>query len=180
MTRSSLAARVAGIVVVLGLVVGVSLRMARAEGPADLKGKTAPDFTLKTPDDKEITLSKLKGKVVVVDFWATWCPPCRASLPHIQKLSADADKSKEGLVVLAVNAQEGKDKVEAFMKEHKFDFTVPMDSTGKALGAYAVRGIPTTLVVGRDGTIKFVTVGFDESEGGKAVDQAVEAALKEK
>ena len=100
----------------------------------------APDFSLKTTDDKNMKLSDLKGNVVVVDFWATWCPPCRLSLPHIQRLSEDKDKFKDGLRVLAINTREGKDKIEPFMANNKYTFTVPMDSAaGATMDAYAVR-----------------------------------------
>jgi thiol-disulfide isomerase/thioredoxin len=180
MTRCSFFACATASAVAFGLLLGLVSRVARAEGPEDLKGKAAPDFTLTTTGGKEITLSKLKGGVVVVDFWATWCPPCRKSLPHIEKLSSDADKAKAGLTVLAVNAREGKDKIEPFITKNKYTFTVPMDTTGKAMGDYGVQGIPTTLVIGRDGTVKAVFVGFDPSEGGKGVDEAVEAARAEK
>jgi thiol-disulfide isomerase/thioredoxin len=180
MPRSSRLVPAVLVLILVGIAGFLSVRIARGD-PAGLKGKTPPDFTLKTFDDKDdVTLSKLKGKVVVLDFWATWCPPCRASLPHIEKLAADKEKAKQGLVVLAVNDQEGKDKIAPFMTEQKFTFTVPMDSDGKVLTAYEIEGIPTTVVIGRDGLVRAVFVGFDSSEGGKGVDAAVEAALNEK
>jgi cytochrome c biogenesis protein CcmG/thiol:disulfide interchange protein DsbE len=166
------------VVLGMGLVVGLGVRSVQA-GPEDLKGKPAPDFKLATANDKQVALSELKGKVVVVDFWATWCPPCRKSLPHVQKLSEDQSRFKEGLRVLAVNAREPKAKIEPFMQENKYTFAVPMDSTGKTMGAYQVSGIPTTVVIGRDGVVRDVFVGFHD-DGGKSLDEAVDAALKEK
>ena len=171
----------AALVLSLGLLAVQPVAFAAAgTGPESLKGQAAPDFSLKTLDDKEVKLSELKGDVVVVDFWATWCPPCRASLPHIQKLAADKKMAEQGLKVLVVNAREGKDKIEPFMKQNSYSFTVPMDKDGSILQKYMVRGIPTTVVIGRDGKVREVFVGFDSSEGGKGVDKAVEAALSEK
>ena len=176
--RMSLAACAAVVVVAVGLIVGLGLRNARADSD-DLRGKAAPDFTLKTVDGKEVTLSKLKGKVVVLDFWATWCAPCRLSLPHLQKLSTDAEKAKKGLVVLAVNAGEDKDQVLPFVASNNYSFTVPMDATGRTKEAYGLEGMPTTIVIGRDGKIFAVFVGFNEEESAREVDAAVEAALKQ-
>ncbi len=144
-----------------------------------LVGKPAPDFTLKTPDGKAITLSDLKGNVVLVDFWATWCVPCRLALPHIQHLAQDKDLADKGLKVLAVNFEDEKEQIVAYLEKNKFALTVPMDSDGKVAERYQVSGYPTTLVIGRDGTIKKGWVGFDADSSPREIDDAVAAALKE-
>jgi len=156
---------------------------ARADDPKtdteSLVGKPAPDFQLTTLDNKQVKLSDLKGDVVVVDFWATWCPPCRKSLPHLQSVSQNQNDAKEGLKVWAVNARESNDKVEKFMKDNNYSFTVPLDSDGKTLQAYLVRGIPTTVIIGRDGKIRNVFVGYGGDESAKQIDDSIAAALKE-
>ena len=147
-----------------------------------LQGKPAPDFSLKTLEDKDVKLSDLKGKVVLVDMWASWCPPCRASLPHIQALSVDKARADKGLVVLALNAtksgSETKEKAAQYVKDNKYTFTVPLDAEGATLKAYLVRGIPTTVVVGKDGNIAKVFIGFGGEATAKAIDEAIDAALK--
>jgi thiol-disulfide isomerase/thioredoxin len=176
------AACAAGLLVGVGLLIrmGTHAALGGGDGPESLKGKEAPDFSLRTVDDKDAKLSSLKGNVVVVDFWATWCPPCRQSLPHIQKMSGDKELADKGLKVFAVNDREGKDNIEPFLKENKYTFTVPMDVEGKALEAYKSDGIPATIVVGRDGTVKAVFVGYEGDQTARQIDEAVEAALKEK
>jgi cytochrome c biogenesis protein CcmG, thiol:disulfide interchange protein DsbE len=163
------------------LVATVAVLNWRASGDEanDLKGKAAPDFSLKTVDGKDVKLSDQKGNVVLVDFWATWCPPCKESLPHVQKVSADEALAKKGLKVFAVNDKEDPDVVKAFLAANKYTFMVPMDVDQKAMIAYSVSGIPTTLIVGRDGKITDVFVGYDE-ESAKQIDAAIDKALEAK
>lgn len=165
---------------VFALAAGLLVISARAADDASgLEGQAAPDVVLKTLDDKDVKLSDMKGKVVVMDFWATWCPPCRKSLPNIQKISADKELAEKGLVVWAVNAREGKDKVTQYMTQNNFTFTVPMDP-GASMAAYKVKGIPTTVVVGRDGKIAKVFVGFGGEASEKALHDAIKTALAAK
>ena len=151
---------------------------AEVKSPEELQGKPAPDFSLDTLDGKKIKLSELKKNVVVLDFWATWCPPCRKSLPHVEEVSKKKDLADKGLRVLAVNAQEDKAKVEKFMKDNNFTFTVPMDKDGKVMQDYGIRGIPTTIVVSRGGKVHKVFVGFGD-DSPKELDKAIDEALKE-
>jgi peroxiredoxin len=159
--------------------VAIGLTARGDSDPASLKGKPAPAIALKTPDGKDMALADMKGKVVLVDTWATWCPPCRASLPHVQKLAADKALAQKGLVVWAVNERETKPEVEAFMKDNQFTFTVLMDDKGAVLKSYLITGIPTTIIVGRDGSVKDAFVGYDGDASAKEIDAAVNKALAE-
>ena len=95
-----------------------------------------------------LTLEKLKGKVVVVEFWATWCPPCRASIPHLVELRTKLDKSKVEIIGLT---DEPKEKVDGFAKDMKMNYSVGYGSTSG--GDYGVRGIPHAFIIGTDGLI---------------------------
>src|SRR5688572_10401532 len=148
------------------------------KSPEALEGKAAPAIVLKTLDGKDAKLADQKGKVVVLDFWATWCGPCRVSLPHLQSLANDTTLAEKGLVVWAVNVGETKDKIEPFMKENKYSFTVPMDSNSAVMKRYNVTGIPTTVVIGRDGEVKKAFVGFSPGAE-KQIHDAVVKALEE-
>jgi peroxiredoxin/outer membrane lipoprotein-sorting protein len=132
----------------------------------DLIGKTAPDFTLKGLDDKDIKLSSLKGSVVILDFWATWCGPCMASLPHLNDLYND--ESPNGLKVIAVNLQEDKDTVQATITKKKWSLPVALDTEGSVAQKYKANAIPETVVVGKDGTVKQVFVGSGHEDDIKA------------
>jgi peroxiredoxin len=163
----------------LTLVAQQRQNLAAAGDTTSLEGKPAPDFTMQTLDGKSVKLSDQKGSVVLMDFWATWCPPCRKSLPHVQKLSDDKGLATKGLKVWAVNAQETKDKAQKFVDENKYSFTVPMDASGAAMKEYLITGIPTTIIVGRDGVIKKVFIGYGGEESDKEMEKALTEALNQ-
>jgi len=167
-----------GAVLVIAVVLTAAVLRAEAD-TSSLEGKAAPDFSLKTLAGDDFKLSALKGNVVVLDFWATWCPPCRASLPHLNKDSSDRSLADKGLKVFAVNCNEPADKVKAFLEKNDLHFTVPLDSEGTTQQAYLIQGIPTTIVVGRDGVIRNVFIGFGGEESEKSLDAAIDTALKE-
>lgn len=151
----------------------------RPEGPdafaKALEGKAAPDFTLKGMDGKDVKLSALKGSVVLLDFWATWCGPCVQSLPKLNKLY---DGHKEaGLKAFAVNVKEEKEEVEAFVTKSKLTIPVLLDTEGKTGELYKYPGIPATLVVAKDGTVKRAVIGSGPKNH-EAIEKAIEEALK--
>ena len=122
-----------------------------------LRGHPAPDFTLQTLDGDTLTLSDLQGKAVVLNFWATWCPPCQAEMPELQ--SAHDAYESGGLVVLGVNQAEDRATVQAFLDERNLSFPVVLDSQYEASQLYQVNSLPTTFFIDRDGIIREIVVG---------------------
>lgn len=141
-----------------------------------LAGKDVPDFSLPGLDGKLVTPVDLKGQVFILDFWATWCGPCQASLPHLDKLYQL--KKGAGLKVFAVNLKETKQKVQEFVAETKLGVPILLDLDGKTIEPFMAAGIPETVVVGKDGKIAKVFVGFDESTTPEELKAAVEEAMK--
>jgi len=119
---------------------------------------SAPDFTLKTLDDEEIALSKLKGKVILLDFWATWCGPCRESIPHLVQLYRTYQKS--GLEVIGMNVDRGDmNIVRHFVKSMDIPYPIAMTPENVERG-YGVTGLPTTILIDKQGKIREKIVGF--------------------
>jgi peroxiredoxin len=136
--------------------------------PMPLIGFTAPEFTLETLDGQMLTLSDLRGQAVLVNFWATWCPACRAEMPAIQQVY---DQYRDqGFMVLAVNLREGDAQVSAFAGQQGLTFPILMDRDGQVFARYRVKALPSSFFVDRAGVIRQVTVGgpmvraFVESE----------------
>ena len=130
-----------------------------------IKGDMAPDFTLTTLDGKKVQLSDLKGKKIIVNFWATWCPPCKAEMPHMQNYYEDFAK-EENVEILAVNLTSG-DKVESvqnFVEDYGLTFPIPMDVEGKVGETYQAITIPTSYMIDTKGRIQNKIVGpMDEN-----------------
>jgi len=136
----------------------------------DLVGKKAINFDLTSFNGKEIDLKDLRGKVVVLDFWATWCGPCREAHPHLQKLY---DEYKDdGLVVLGINS-ESKQKVHHYMQENGYTFTNLMDREQEVSIDYRVNAIPSVFVINRKGVVDSHLIGYQsESALRKAIKKA--------
>ena len=116
------------------------------------------DFTLQDLEGKPISLSDYKGKVVFIDFWATWCPPCRASIPAVEKLY-EQYKDNEDFAVLGINLQEDKDTIVKFMKKQKMNYPILL-SDKKVIANYRITSIPRFFIIDRDGEIYNKYVGF--------------------
>lgn len=139
-------------------------------------GDKAADFTVEMLDGKQITLSKLKGKVVLVNFWATWCPPCREELKHVQKEIIDRFKGKD-FVFLPISRGEKKATVEAFREKAGYTFPMGLDPKQSIFKLFASNYIPRNFLIGKDGKIVYLSVGYDEKEFNELI-SAIDKALK--
>jgi peroxiredoxin len=131
-----------------------------AEGPAGLPAEQAPapDFTLERLDGSQVSLSDFRDHVVLVNFWATWCAPCRIEMPSLQDRY---DRFQgQGFVVLAVNDEEPAGVVQAYVDELGLTFPTLLDPDGAVQQLYAVRGYPSSYLIDGDGTIRMVQIGL--------------------
>lgn len=116
--------------------------------------KQADDFTVYDTDGKEVTLSSLRGKPVVVNFWATWCPPCRAEMPHFEELYQKYGNEVEFMMVdMTDGMQETEENADTFIREEGYTFPYFYDSDQMASDTYEVSAIPMTLLIDREGRL---------------------------
>jgi thiol-disulfide isomerase/thioredoxin len=141
--------------------------LAASVNAADVAKGPAPDFTLKSTTGQNVKLSDLKGKVVLINMWASWCGPCRQEMPILDKLAKD---NKDGLVVLGVNQDEEASERDAFLKDNAVSFPILDDSKHVVAGLLKSKTQPSSYFVDRAGNLVNVHEGF------KAGDDAVYAA----
>lgn len=121
------------------------------------QGQPAPDFSLTSLEGARLNLSDYAGQVVMINMWATWCPPCKAEMPAINSFY-EAHR-EQGFTVLAVNSQEDAATVNAFIKSGGFSFPVLLDTRAEVMELYQVRGLPTSYIIDRNGAIRHVQTG---------------------
>lgn len=153
------------------------------QGPDDLEtttlinaGDVAPDFEVEMLDGSKVKLSQLKGKVVMVCFWATWCPPCRQEMAHMQEGVVDVFAG-EDFVLLPISRGEKRETVESFIDKMGYTFPIGLDEDQSIYKKYATNYIPRTFIVGKDGVVAYRAIGYDE-EVANEVHEAIVKALK--
>jgi len=125
--------------------------------PAPDVGHIAPDFVLPTVSGSHLALRSLRGRVVLLNFWTTWCPACRREMPELARWYREL--RRQGLVVLGVDKQESRDSVEAFLHKLEIPYPVVLDETGDVSARYDVLGVPTTFLIDGQGIVRSTKVG---------------------
>lgn len=141
-------------------------------------GERMPTFTVKEMSGSTFSMAEERGKVVVVNFWATWCPPCREEMPLLEKEIWDKYKSNADFAMVAIARQQTETKIATFEKQHP-EFTYPLayDPVRKVYAKFADAGIPRSYVVGRNGRILFQSIGYDPGDMAK-LNAAIQEALR--
>lgn len=156
-----LAATLVSALVLGSVLAGCSSRNTSAQGYAEGNevGNLAPDFQLQNPSGQAVSLSQFRNRPVLLNFWASWCGPCREEMPLIQGIFEDKAWSDKGLVILGIDLGEDSVTVERFMKSNGLSFPVLLDTKQNVAEKYNIRAIPTTFFIDEDGIIKDIRIG---------------------
>ena len=150
--------RILKVLLVIMLTIGLLITGCSAGSNQPLQvGDTAPHFKFRNLDGQSVSLSDLLGKPVLLNFWATRCPPCRKEMPYIQEVYEGW--SDKGLVVLAINIGEEPSQVEKFLQSQGLSLPVLLDTKGDTIEKYGIQFIPTTFFVDKDGIIQEKVIG---------------------
>ncbi len=138
--------------------------------------KPAPDFTLKSLEGPNVKLSELRGDVVLINFWASWCGPCRQEMPLLEELSTKY--APMGYTMLGVNVEEDSSAAKSMLEELGVSFPILFDNENSVSESYEVIAMPTTIIVDRDGNVQYVHHGYKPGDEGKYQD-AIRRAIRQ-
>ncbi|MFO7286610.1 MAG: TlpA family protein disulfide reductase [Gammaproteobacteria bacterium] len=143
----------------LGKIIGAAASVLLAIGAhADDVSGPAPNFTLKSRDGGTVSLEDFAGDVVLINFWATWCGPCRKEMPHLEALHQRYKNL--GFTLLGINVEDDTRGVEKFLKETPVSFPVLLDPANEVSGLYRVVAMPTTVIIDRNGQMRYIHHGY--------------------
>jgi peroxiredoxin len=140
------------------ILTAVALMLIAAQAQAISESAPAPDFTLKSNSGKNIKLSELRGQVVMINFWASWCGPCRQEMPLLNQLYQRYEPM--GFTLLGVNVEEDSAAADKVLKEIPVDFPVLYDNRNQVSDTYQVRAMPSTILIDRDGKVRYLHKGY--------------------
>jgi len=161
---------------VVGVMLLASAFLGVEENDIVKVGQPAPDFSGVTSDGQRLEASAFKGKVVLLNFFATWCPPCQEELPHLEK-DVWQKYQGQGLVVVAIGREHTPDVLKKFKATKGLTFTVVADPKREIYARYAAQYIPRNYLIGKDGVIKYTSAGWEPEEMEKMT-RVIEAELK--
>ncbi|WAM32287.1 TlpA family protein disulfide reductase [Caldicellulosiruptor naganoensis] len=150
-------------IIVAALLIGLLIYQFIPRTKSQIKVEGAVDFTLESVDGKEYSISNFRGKKVILNFFATWCPPCKAEIPDFERFH----QNNKDIVLIGVNIQEDKKTVEEFLKSMGISYIVLLDKDGKIASSFGIDGIPTTFLLDENGRVVAKKVGmmtYDELE----------------
>lgn len=155
---------------------GIGIDLGPTSGAVAEAGEPAPDFVLLDLNDKPVMLSSLRGQTVLINFWASWCLPCRREMPDIN--AAFLERQGAGFTVLALNLQEGSRQARIFAEKYAVTFTVLLDSKGEVAKAYRLTGLPESWIVGSEGILREHKIGpFTRNELSFMLDNVMNKTL---
>ena len=176
-------ALIAVIIAVILLLPGCGSRNARKSAETKTEattlvgaGETAPGFTVELTDGSRLSLEELRGKVVLLNFWATWCPPCQEELKRVQKEIVDRFKGKD-FVFLAISREETKEQVKKFRERNGYTFPMGLDPERRIYSKFATATIPRNFIIDKKGKIVEIEIGYTKESFAKMIEK-LEQLLK--
>ncbi len=147
-----------------------------AAAPSALIGKEAPDFTLKATNGKNLRLKEKRGDVVLINFWATWCGPCRQEMPLLDKLNA---KYKDlGFTMIGINVESDTSGMAKYLRDVPVSFAILNDGSNSVAKLYGVDGMPNTVIIDRNGKVRYVHKGYKPGYEQKYEQQVKELVME--